>query len=77
MKVFSKKFQTSSIWETLRSQFWPPLKKYTTVCISTTSSKTGPPVEGWGHQPIYKTSDTKLVLSKVNTGTKIKQRLKE
>ena len=42
---------------------------------TTSSSQTGHPVEGWGHQPTYKTFDPKLVLSKRNAGTKMEQRL--
>jgi hypothetical protein len=34
-------------------------------------------VEGYGHQPIYKTFDPKLLLLKKNTGTENEQRLKE
>jgi hypothetical protein len=44
---------------------------------TTSSSQTGPPVEGGGHQTTYKSFDPKLVLSKRNSGTKIEQRLKE
>jgi hypothetical protein len=44
---------------------------------TTSSSQTGPPVEGWGHQLTYKTLDPKLVLSQRTAGTKMEQRLKE
>ena len=44
---------------------------------TTSSSQTGPPVEGWGHQPTYKTFDPKLVLSKRNAVGETEQRLKE
>jgi hypothetical protein len=44
---------------------------------TTFSSQTGPPVEESGHQPTYKTFDPKLVLSEINSGTKIEQKLKE
>jgi hypothetical protein len=37
---------------------------------TTSSSQTGPPVEGWGYQPTYKIFDPKLFLSKRKAGTK-------
>jgi hypothetical protein len=43
----------------------------------TSSSQTGSPVEGWGHQSTYKTYDPKLILSKRNAGTKMEHRLRE
>ena len=50
-----------------------------TIELEDTTSRiqAGPPVEGWGQQPIYKTFDPKLVLSKTNTGKSMEQRLKE
>ena len=42
----------------------------------TSSSQTGPLVEGWGHQPTYKTLNPKLLPCKRNAGTKW-SRLKE
>jgi hypothetical protein len=41
------------------------------------SSQRGSLVEGWGHQPTYKTFDQKLVLSKRNAVGETEQRLKE
>jgi hypothetical protein len=40
-------------------------------------SQTSPQLERWGHQTIYKTFNSKLLLSKRNAGTKMGQRLKE
>jgi hypothetical protein len=39
---------------------------------TTSSSQTGPWVDGWGHQPIYKTCNPKL-LQKRNAGSKMEQ----
>jgi hypothetical protein len=44
---------------------------------TTSSSQIGSTVEGWRHQPTYKTFEPKLVLSKRNAGTKMEQRVKE
>jgi hypothetical protein len=44
---------------------------------TSSSKQTRPPVEGWGHQPIFKIFDPKLNLFKRNSGTKMEQRLKE
>jgi hypothetical protein len=40
-------------------------------------SKAGPPVKGYGHQPIYRTFHPKFDLPKRNAGTKMEQILKE
>jgi hypothetical protein len=44
---------------------------------TTSSRHTGPPVEGWRHQPTYKIFDPKLLLFKGNIRTKMEQRLKK
>jgi hypothetical protein len=64
--------------EAPRTQRGQPIPKSPTVAIwnlTTSSNQIELPVEGCEHEPIYKTFDPKLLLSKRNSGTKMKQRL--
>jgi hypothetical protein len=57
-----------SIWVTLAKM--PNSHRDMEPEESTSSSRTGPPVEKCGYQPTYKTFNPNLLLSKRNTGIK-------